>query len=222
MKFKRCLSPIPRIQWLTQSNAWELMKWERRDRKASGLLHIFRKALLHKDSGKKWVTVIGREKKKNKRLTLIESQHCTYFNKSLGTCCNTLPKLLTVSARLAFLEKSKCVHVWSYLNSTRRQEIQQQINTILRVKSSKTNHRIITKCHFCFLTVSHPVKMSTAYNIILLFIFCNRSSGYCHFYPLGGSNAPTGRNVFWKTLHLFAQATWSWVTLKTKHYIAWC
>lgn len=56
------------------------------------------------------------EKKKNKRLTLIESQHCTYFNKSLGTCCNTLPKLLTVSARLAFLEKSKCVHVRSYLN----------------------------------------------------------------------------------------------------------
>lgn len=159
MKFKRCLSPIPRIQWLTQSNAWELMKWERRDRKASGLLHIFRKALLHKDSGKKWVTVIGRKKKKNKRLTLIDSQHCTYFNKSLGTCCNTLPKLLTVSARLAFLEKSKCVHVRSYLNLIDRDLY-------------KTNHRIIIKCHFCFLTVSHPVKMSTAYNCILLFIFC--------------------------------------------------
>lgn len=46
MKLERWRSPIPRIQWLTQSRAWELMKWERRERKASGLLHIFRNDLL--------------------------------------------------------------------------------------------------------------------------------------------------------------------------------
>ena len=46
MKLERWRSPIPRIQWLTHSKAWELTKWDRRDRKASGLLHIFRKALL--------------------------------------------------------------------------------------------------------------------------------------------------------------------------------
>lgn len=37
---------MPRTQWLTQSKAWEQMKWERKKRKASGVLHIFRKALL--------------------------------------------------------------------------------------------------------------------------------------------------------------------------------
>lgn len=62
MKLERWRSPIPRTQWLTHSNAWELMKWERRDRKASGLLHIFRKALLQQEN-RKWnnfIKALGR------------------------------------------------------------------------------------------------------------------------------------------------------------------
>lgn len=46
MKLDRCLSPIPRIQWLTHISAWELTKCDRRARKASGDVLIFTKALL--------------------------------------------------------------------------------------------------------------------------------------------------------------------------------
>lgn len=53
MKLERWRSPIPRTQWLTHSKAWELMKWERKERKASGLLHIFKKALLQIEKRRK-------------------------------------------------------------------------------------------------------------------------------------------------------------------------
>lgn len=46
MKLERCRSPMPRTQWLTHRRAWEVEKWERRDRKASGVRLIFRNALL--------------------------------------------------------------------------------------------------------------------------------------------------------------------------------
>lgn len=46
IKLFRCLSPIPRIQWLMHIRAWELAKWERSARKASGLVLILTKARL--------------------------------------------------------------------------------------------------------------------------------------------------------------------------------
>lgn len=104
MKLERWRSPIPRIQWLTHSKAWELMKWDRRDRKASGLLHIFRKALLEfkTEKNKKVITASV-----TMSWAVILYMQTTYFSKSLGTYCNTFIKLLTASARFAFLAKNK-------------------------------------------------------------------------------------------------------------------
>lgn len=47
MKLDRWRSPIPSSQWLMQSSAWELAKWERSERKASGVILIFTKARLN-------------------------------------------------------------------------------------------------------------------------------------------------------------------------------
>lgn len=86
---------MPSTQWLTHSRAWEREKWERSDRNASGLVHIFRKALLQ--------TPQVRLRPHAPPAIMA----CTYFRRSPGTRCTTLTKLLTASARPAFLEKSR-------------------------------------------------------------------------------------------------------------------
>lgn len=104
MKLDRWRSPMPRIQWLTHSRAWELTKWERKERKASGLLHIFRKALLEIEKENTFVSVL------TFMSSFVIQRFFTYFRRSVGTCCNTFRKLVTVSARFAFLAKNK--HAW--------------------------------------------------------------------------------------------------------------
>lgn len=85
---------MPSTQWLRHSRAWERTKWERRERKASGPLHILRNALLHTHVHVNTHT----------HTSGSASIMFTYFRRSPGTRCTTFRKLLTASARLAFLE----------------------------------------------------------------------------------------------------------------------
>lgn len=80
------------------------MKWDRRDRKASGLLHMFRKALLEFKTKKNMKVITASVTMSRAVMLYMQS---TYFSKSLGTHCNTFIKLLTASGRFAFLAKNE-------------------------------------------------------------------------------------------------------------------
>lgn len=103
MKLFRCLSPMPRIQWLMHIRAWELAKWERSARKASGPVLIFRKARLREGDMISVVSAIPP--------TGLYSQKDTYFKRSAGTLLSLLLKDVTVSERLAALwfNNRKCL-----------------------------------------------------------------------------------------------------------------
>ncbi len=119
MKLERCRSPMPRIQWLMQSTAWELLKWDLSERKASGVVLILTKARLKTSihaiinslqtyDKHQWFTIWSSVKICIEILQCItQREMMPYFNKSSGTICSILLKLFTVSTRFAFLQGIK-------------------------------------------------------------------------------------------------------------------
>lgn len=109
IKLDRCLSPMPRIQWLMQISAWELVKWERRDRKASGAVLILTKALLkEKKSHRLFINVTS------KLVSKVSYWQYIYLNRSFGTRFSLFLKDMTVSVRLALLKVKECTSYWNF------------------------------------------------------------------------------------------------------------